>query len=284
MIARTVTAYRFARRAALALPIGRVSPVLPTVLLGFSAVLLGGLASGQNNPGSPSPTPTGQGQPGQGTDPQGIISYEPGSDEILLKSAEVDGISLKDFIKTAQIVTGKTFVFSETDLQSAADPKITWVGPKRIKRDNFFPFFQTMLYIKGFATLLRGDADTALIEIVFVGRNKRTELSASARYVEPDAIKDFANQTGVTILTSIPLQYIDANAAQNSLRSFFTAPPGGGGQVQFGNVGNSQALIMQGFGPQVFAAFQLLRLVDKKPEIVEIDTRIVELVHAQKAS
>ena len=203
----------------------------------IGVVALGGLASTTATQGSPDAqgsssgnadgqSPGGQGSGGQGSggqgsgaggqggpqDPQGLISYEPGSDEILLKSAEVDGISLKDFIKTAQIVTGKTFVFSENDLQSAADPKITWVGVKRIKRSNFFPFFQTMLYIKGFATLLRGRRRHRADRDRLHGRHQaHRAVGQRPLRASPTTIKDYANQTGVTILTSVPLKYIDAN-------------------------------------------------------------------------
>ncbi len=190
---------------------------------------------------------------------------------------EVEGISVIEFIKLAQTLTQKTFTYSESDISNSPDTKITFVGPKRILLDNFFPFFQTMLYIKGFATLVRGDDDTEVIEVVAMSGPKRTELNSSARYVAPDEIAEYANHTGVPILTLVPLEFIDANAATNQLRPFFL---GQGGQSPLTLGAAARALLLQGFGPQVNAAYQVLRLVDKEPEGPEQEIRVVRLDHA----
>lgn len=200
---------------------------------------------------------------------------------LVLSVNEQEGMDLQQFIKLAQEVTKKTFTYSAGDVLNAPDAKITFLGTKRIRLDNFFAFFQTMLYIKGFATKIHGDEDTEIIEIIFRQGPKRVELSSGARYVTPDEIPSYGNQTGVQILTSVPLSNINATAAQNQLRPFFLAGGGGGGAggvIQFGVAG--QALLMQGFGPQVYAAFQLLKLVDVPPDVPAQEVRVVRLEHA----
>ena len=41
-----------------------------------------------------------------------------------------------------------------------------------------------------------------------------------------------------------------------------------------------RSLLLQGFGPQVYAAYQLLLLVDQEPELPEHEVRITKLVNA----
>ena len=211
-------------------------------------------------------------------DPPPIVQEE--GDYYVLNVGEREGTDIKAFIKLAQLITKKTFIYGDQDIDNAPDNKVTWVGTKRVRKDNFFAYFQTILYIKGFATVIHGDADTEIIEIIYRQGPKRPELSTKAVFITPDEIGDYANQTGVQVLTSVPLKHIDATAAQNTLRPFFLG--GGaaatGATLQFGVAGRS--LLLQGFGPQVYAAYQLLLLVDQELDVPEHEVRITKLVNA----
>ena len=63
---------------------------------------------------------------------------------IVLTVHENDGIPIKDFIKIAEGITKKTYTFDNNDFQNP-DNKITFIGPMRVKKSNFFSFFQTVL-------------------------------------------------------------------------------------------------------------------------------------------
>jgi hypothetical protein len=52
-----------------------------------------------------------------------------------------------------------------------------------------------------------------------------------------------------------------------------------GGTVQIGNVGNQSALLLQGFGPQVYAAVKLLQLVDGPAEEPKLVVQVIVLEH-----
>ena len=149
-------------------------------------------------------------------------------DEIALSVDETQGIAMVDFIKLTQQITGRVFVYTAQEVSNPTNTAITFVGPMRLKRKDFFSFFQTMLYIRNFALVLRATGDKEVVEIVQMSGPKRSELNASARYVPPDEIENYANQTGVTILTTVPLQYINANTAQTQLRPFFAQGGAGG--------------------------------------------------------
>jgi general secretion pathway protein D len=138
-----------------------------------------------------------------------------------------------------------------------------------------------MLYIKGFAVVPRGEGPLEILEIVSMIGPRSREVTNGARYVTPDELHLYRNQTGVPILTTVSLKNINATIATNALRPFFasTGAPGGAGSPTLGNVGNNTAMLIQGFGPQVFAAVKLLELVDVPIEQPNLVVQVVVLEH-----
>ena len=210
-------------------------------------------------------------------DEAGLISFSMG---------ESDGMSLLEFIQWGQAVTGKRFTFDARELGNGAPAaNVHFVGtfrlPRATFREDFYSFFQTMLYIKGFAVIPRGEGDLELLEIVMMTGMRGREVSNGASYVAPDDLSKYRFQAGVPILTSVPLKHINAQLANNALRPFFASTGGSnaGGSVQIGNVGNSTSLLLQSFGPQVHAAVQLLKLVDTPDGEANLWVQVVVLEH-----
>ena len=84
-----------------------------------------------------------------------------------------ESMGLTDFVKWAQQVTGKRFTYNLVELGAGSvGNTVHFLGEFRINRDRFqdafFSFFQTMLYIKGFAIVPRGEGDLELFEIVMM--------------------------------------------------------------------------------------------------------------------
>jgi general secretion pathway protein D len=226
---------------------------------------------------------------GGGQDPSRVprMAVDDATNTIAFSMNESNGMELTEFIKWAQEVTGKRFVFSPNDLVTAGQGgnTVSFLGTFRIKRErfqeDFYAFFQTMLYIKGFAVVPRGEGDLELLEIVSMSGARGREITTGARYVAPNELEQYRYQTGVQILTTVPLRNINATIATNALRPFFasTGAPTGGGTLTLGNVGNSSAMLLQGFGPQVYAAVKLLELVDVPTEPPNLVVQVVEIFH-----
>ena len=238
----------------------------------------------QTPPNQPPPAAT-QNPPPRPQDPSAPrMVIDEKTDTISFSMNESNGMELIEFVKWAEQVTGKKFTFNSTDLQSGqtAGP-ITFLGTLRIKRerfkDDFFSFFQTMLYIRGFALLPRGEGDLELLEIVSMNGPRRPEITNGARYVTPDELPLYRAQTGVPILTTVALKHINAQVATNSLRPFFASAGGAAGTSgpTLGNVGNNSAMLVQGFGPQVYAAVELLKLVDVPTDEPNLVVQVVRL-------
>ena len=84
--------------------------------------------------------------------------------------------------------------------------------------------------------------------------------------------------------TGVDLQVLDLDRSlevePGSLDLSPVQPSGSVAQLQLGSVGNDRALLMQGFGPQVYAMSQLLELVDVPPSTPAQETRVMSLEYA----
>ncbi len=249
--------------------------------------LLGGLLLG----GAPLAAQGTQEKPAaQGQDPQGpkqTMVFDKDTDTVIVSINENTGMDLIEFIKWAQEVTGRTFITpSATDIPPGPGNTISILGPMRFKREtfkeDFYSFFTTMLYVKGFAIVSRGEGALEILEIVAIAGARQREITNGARYVTSAELPNYRNQTGVPILTTVPLKNINATVATNALRPFFaqTGTSQGGGTLTLGNVGNNTAMLLQGYGPQVFAAVELLKLVDVPIDQPDLAVQVQVLEHA----
>ncbi|MBL8726243.1 MAG: hypothetical protein JNK49_19520 [Planctomycetes bacterium] len=247
---------------------------------GVDAGVAAGAARATGRPQDP-PAPQGQ---GQANAPR--VTVDPATDSVVISMNETNGIELLEFIKWAQELTGRTFIMpSEQDLQTAGPNggRISFLGPLRLKRDRwreeFYTFFQTMLYVRGFAVLPRGEGNLEMLEIVHQAGPRQKEISSAARYVTPDELPKYRSQAGVPILTTVQLKHINALGAQNALRPFFaqSGTPTGSGGVVLGGVGNNTSMLLSGYGPQVYAAVELLRLADVPVEQPNLVVQVVPL-------
>jgi general secretion pathway protein D len=220
------------------------------------------------------------GQPGQPQAPaRPWFSLE--GDHIVLSLNEREGLPIKEFIKTAEQVTGRNFIYNDTEINQA-DPsasKINFIGTKRIRKDEFFAFFQTLLYVKNLACVVRGKGNTEIIEIINLNGAKRQEASSGAAYVPPEKLVDYAAQTGVQIVSAVPVEHVRATVATQTLRPFFAGAGGTTGALNLGTAGNERVILIAGFAPQVVNCYELLKIVDQPDRVVDQEVKVVPLAH-----
>jgi general secretion pathway protein D len=214
--------------------------------------------------------------PAQDEKPSYKVDIE--GDDIVMTVNENQGMPMKDFIKIAERQTGKLFVYPKTEVENDQS-KILWIGTVRLRKEQFFAFFQTMLYIKGFACVIRGEGRSQLVDIISNRGQRVQEISIGALYVPVEDLDQYKHQTGVQVLTSINFDHLDATKASQQVRPFFTAGGGRNG-LNFGNPGNGKSLLVQGYGPQVYNAYRLFKLVDIPEEVIDLVIETVGLVHA----
>lgn len=228
------------------------------------------------------------GQPPAGEERE-APSYTITEDEVIFATDENKGITFMEFVKLAQQVTGRTFMPPEgvgpspaapTGIQpgaAGAGPRIAILGRMRVRKENFFSFFQTVLRIKDYAVVRRGQDDTEIYEIISLASPKRQEVKNAVRFVPVEELSNFAQDEGTVILTTVRLKYTNPQQASNTLRPLFTDPQG---FAQLQAVGDSQALALVGFAPWVWTIYRMIQLVDVPEEIDQPVVRIVRLQHA----
>lgn len=219
-------------------------------------------------------------QPGQGQTPVPPAVRIDERGDVVVSISERDGLPIKEFIKQAELITGRSFIYNENELNQAGDPnanKITFIGTKKMPKGEFFAFFQTLLYIKSLACVVRGKGATEIIEIISLNGPKRVEASSGATYVPPEKLNDYAAQTGVNIMTAVPVEHLRATQASQTLRPFFATT--GAAQLNLGTAGNETVILVQGFAPQVVNAYELIKLVDQPGRVPDQEVKVVPLEH-----
>ncbi|MFQ5503490.1 MAG: secretin N-terminal domain-containing protein [Planctomycetota bacterium] len=202
-------------------------------------------------------------------------------DDVVFAMDEKQGVPLMEFIKFAQQITKKAFVVDQADPSLTAPDnqqgRIQLMGTLRIKVRDFFAFFQTMLYIKGFVCVPRRTGDTEFIEIIGKMGGRSNEIKQGVRFVPPDEIEKYRDQTGTFIVTTINMQHVDANIAMSQMRAFYSDPQG---LQQLLPIGGSKAVLMVGFGPTVYMFSEILKLVDVRQDVPKATLSVIGLEYS----
>ncbi len=249
--------------------------------MGTTTILLGSLLLASAGPALP--VPAVQGTPAAPSSPQGgkqpRIRIE--GDQVFFAVDEEKGVPFLEFVKFAQKVTGKTFyidVESDPTLQpDAPQNRIRLLGTLKIKTADFFDFFQTVLYIKGWAVIPRGGESTQFYQIVKFAQGKANEVKKGARFIPPEDLERYKNRMGMYIVTTLRLKNINANIAANNLRAFYQDPLTLDNFYSLGDGQTQRVVMLTGFAPTVYTMVQLLRLVDVKEETPKATLRTIRL-------
>lgn len=179
-------------------------------------------------------------------------------DKFVIEAGQHD---IKDLVDRSAAFLGRNYLYSEADFLNAPESTVRLQHRLELDAQGCEEVVGQLAYTVGYA-MLPVDAERGIYQWIFRQGPKRSEIPTSSTPMEPEEVMARRNSK-MPVLTTIPLQHINATAAQNQLRPFFLAGGGGAAQIQFGVAG--QALLVQGFADQVAAAIELLRKVDVPP-------------------
>lgn len=200
--------------------------------------------------------------------PEGVLQDD--GEYITLDLSELDdgGLTLRQFIKICQVNTGINFTLDEssgpTTRQKLDSKKLLLYGRKRIKREDFYSFFQIMMKIHGFVCVTQGSGDLQVVVIAENLASNQTMIKANAQFVEVEGIQEFADKPGTFVYTVVKLKYAQAQDLGTNLRTAIGANTGD--NSAFMPLTQEQALLVQGYGPFVAASVRMINVLDVKPD------------------
>lgn len=186
------------------------------------------------------------------------IAAGPGEDmkleKLLDEFSKVTGVALLSTPETKSVLAKST-----TGLNRGID----------IPAGEVYSVVETILIRNELALVPVHDRDPRIASVVALNLNQNGSqvLRASAIFVPARDIAAFARHPAVLVTTFLDLPHVDVRTISNSLRTMFTDA----NTQQIIPVGNSNALIVTGFGGTVAGIVRLLQEVDEnaKREMAE---------------
>jgi general secretion pathway protein D len=253
-----------------------------------AATLLGTVGLAQNDGGAaPSPAPANapnnpQGNAGGANRQDGPPPIQQDGDFYIVSFSEDEttGLSLLDFVKNCERATGLNFVVTKDTVQLLKTSNVRMYGTKRIRKADFYSFFQIVMFINDFACVEVGPPPLRVIVIQSLaqGRGATTGISQKATYVAPDDLEDWKDRPATLITTVVNLPNSDARALANSLRALAGTNPN-----QNMLPAGINSLILTGFGSSVYELAQLLYLIDESSAIEEPTPPVFDRIPLQFA-
>lgn len=224
-------------------------------------------------------------EPGAGTEleiPAGVT--EDDGEYIWLRFSEVEGQQLRydQLIKLCQKLTNKNFTIDNDNsaVKTRLQNPVVLYGPKRIRKADFYSFFQTLMKINGLVCVTQGAGELSVIMITadkISGTAVNPEVTANTMLVEPDQAAEFADQPGTYIATVVKLDYVDPGGISVALGKLL----GANAQNTVQALTTDNALMIQGYGPVVASTVRFVRYLDVKPDI---ETAVFRKVRLEEAS
>lgn len=208
--------------------------------------------------------------------PDGVI--EDAGEYLVLRFDETEeGLNLREFIKIAQINTGLNFTIDDSAnaITDLAGKRLLLYGSKRIKKEDFFSFFQIMMKIYGYVCVQQGSGELAVVVITKDNAQTRSSIKSNMIFVEVEDVESFSDKPGTYIATVFRLRFAQAQSVAVNLRTAVGSQGGQNTDQGYTPLPNENAILIQGFGPWVAAAVRILRILDvepfeKKPEFIRI--------------
>jgi len=176
------------------------------------------------------------------------------------ESGGAEAMTLEQFVKLCQTVTNLNFTYGPDTAAQLSKISLRMFGQKSIPKGDFFQFFQIMMIINDFVCTKVGPDHLAvwLIQSTTPGGRGATTPRQNQYVMESD-LDQFADQPAVQITTVVDLPNTNVRDLSNSMRQMFQDPQ----SQQIIPVGQSNSLIITGYGSNVVSIVRMLKFVDE---------------------
>ena len=175
-------------------------------------------------------------------------------------------MTLERFVLACEEVTRINFTYSDETSSLLKTSKVRLLGTKRVPKSDFYSFFQIIMVINDFVCSEIGEEPLSVVVIDSLKTQARNTIRADAIYVEPERLHEYANQPATLIMTVITLPNTDVRQLSNAMRTMITDA----NTQQMLPAGNTDSMVLVGFGSQVAATARMLRIVDEASKVVPV--------------
>ncbi|MCP3917404.1 MAG: hypothetical protein GY711_17805 [bacterium] len=176
------------------------------------------------------------------------------------------GLTLDRFVDACQQVTGINFTYAPDTATYLEQAQLRLLGTKTVPKEQFYSFFQIMMIINDFVCTEIGPEGLSVIVIESLQSGARQTLRQDAVLVSPDELERYADQPATLITTVINLPNTDVRQLSNSMRTMITDA----NTQQMLPAGNTDSMVLTGFGSNVVALARMLRIVDEASKVEPI--------------
>ncbi len=190
-------------------------------------------------------------------------------------------LNLEEFVMLCQEATGLNFTYNDQTQTALQQAPLVMFGTKRVRKQDFYPFFQIQMFINDFVCVEVGPPHISVILIQSIAQGQRgaVNIRQKAINVAPENLEDYVDQPATLITTVLYLPNTEVRQLSTSLRALLTDQ-----NTQTMLPAGEHSVILQGFGSYVASLARLLQIVDAESAIETEIMPIFEVIPLEYAA
>ncbi len=212
-----------------------------------------GLGSLTLGPAAAEPVRAGLAQEG----PEALFPPAQGALEIVV-AEDMTGTSYMDLVIEYGELTDQNVTYSEDTATLLRQMRVHAGRSMAVPADEVQETFEHLLVQSNFCLQILKAEGVRVLEVVSLATAARNNIRASAQYVDPDDLDMIARHPAVIFTTVVSLPNLDVRQVSNSMRTMITDA----NTQQLLPAGNSNSMVIVGFGDGVAKLAKTLRLID----------------------
>ncbi len=190
-------------------------------------------------------------------------------------------LNLEEFVMLCQEATGLNFTYNDQTQQALQQAPLVMFGTKRVRKQDFYPFFQIQMFINDFVCVEVGPPHISVILIQSIAQGQRgaVNIRQKAINVAPENLEEYVDQPATLITTVLYLPNTEVRQLSTSLRALLTDQ-----NTQTMLPAGEHSVILQGFGSYVASLARLLQIVDAESAIETEIMPIFEVIPLEYAA
>ncbi|MEM9381059.1 MAG: secretin N-terminal domain-containing protein [Planctomycetota bacterium] len=192
-------------------------------------------------------------------------------------SDDAPGMNYHELVRAYGELTGLHFTFDEETSQLLKNQRVLLDRSVTVPAEEVTTFIESLLVQGKFCLAPLKARGTKLIRVSSLMTAARNNLRASAAFLAPDQVEIARAHPAMLFTTTISVPNLDARQVSNSLRTLITDA----NTHQLLPAGNANSLVIVGFGSQLMATYDTLKLIDAASAPVQ--RRMYEVVRLEKA-